>query len=226
MAKSTTPTTAIKSQLEVMSGNVKSIAPQSALARFIFGDLKGGEHKHNYAMSVIRSAIEQAYKGNTRDIPEAVALCEGKSIKAKAYHAGFHAIADMVTSVKYTGKLDSKDNAEVRALISTNTDSAFAAFERDYLAVFADAKAEAKAKKEAKAASAGAPATPVESGETVAADVMVADADVVDLASAVDAIVRAIDSGLLDAREMDLLRASLALRAHAEATAQPELLVA
>lgn len=209
MAKSTAPTTAIKSQLEVMTGKVKSVAPQSALARFIFGDLKGGEHKHNYAMSVIRAAIEQAYKGNTRDIPEALALCTGKAAKARAYQAGFHAIADMVAPVKYTGKLADADNASVRDAIASATNHAACEFEIAYLATAENIKVEAAFNRKAKAKAAPAVEAPAVAAVEAVAPVATVDAVVVDIATSVEAVIKAMQAGLLDATEVQMLRVAL-----------------
>lgn len=208
MAKSTAPTTAIKSQLEVMTGKVKSVAPQSALARFIFGDLKGGEHKHNYAMSVIRAAIEQAYKGNTRDIPEALALCTGKAAKARAYQAGFHAIADMVAPVKYTGKLADADNASVRDAIASATNHAACEFEIAYLATAENIKIEAAFNRKAKTKAAPAVEAPAVEAVAESAPVVLA-ASVVDIGDLTETVCKALAAGLLDAAEVQMLRVAL-----------------
>lgn len=215
MTKSSAPSSALKSQLEVMSGAAKTVNPQSALARFVFGDLKGGEHKHNYAMSVVRSAIEQAYKGNTRDIPEAVALCTGKSVKAKAYQAGFHAIADMVAPVKYTGKLADADNASVRDVIASSTKHAACEFEIAYLATVENAKIEAAFNRKAKAKAPAAEPTPAANDETGAtgapAAAPVADGLMVDIPMAVESVIKAMQAGLLNADEIDAVAAALTL---------------
>lgn len=198
---------AIKSQLEVMAGTVKTINPQSAIARFIYGELKGGEHKHDYTMSVIAAAIEQAYKGNVRDIPEAVALCTGKSAKARAYHAGFHAIAEMVAPVKYIGKLADAGNASVREDIADKARAASCEFELAYLASIQNGKVEAAFNRKAKAKTAPVVADAVTSD----APAMVADGVVVDIATSVDAVVLAMQAGLLSPDEMELLRVALAV---------------
>lgn len=198
---------ALKSQLEVMSGAVKTINPQSALARFIFGDLKGGEHKHNYTMSVIGAAIEQAFKGNVRDIPEAVALCTGKSAKARAYHAGFHAIADSVKPITYAGKLADAGNASVREAIANAARSASCEFELAYLASIQNGKVEAAFNRKAKAKTAPVVVDAVASD----APAMVADGLVVDIATSVEAVVQAMQAGLLSSAEVEMLRVALAV---------------
>lgn len=202
---------AIKSQLDALSGNVKTINPQSAIARFIFGELKGGEHKHDYTMSVISAAIEQAYKGNTRDIPEAVALCTGKSAKARAYHAGFHAIAEMVAPVKYVGKLADAGNAGVREQIANDARSASCEFELAYLASIQNGKVEAAFNRAAKAKTAPAMADAMAAPVTDAAPVMMTDSVVVDIATSVDAVVQAIQGGMLSVEERLALRVALAM---------------
>jgi hypothetical protein len=202
---------ALKSQLEVMSGAVKTIAPQSAIARFIYGDLKGGEHKHDYTMSVISAAIEQAYKGNTRDIPEAVALCTGKSAKSKAYHAGFHAIADMVKPIIYTGKLADAGNASVREAIANMARSASCEFELAYLASIQNGKVESAFNRKAKAKTAPVVAAAVASEAPVANPLTLADSIEIDIATSVDAVVQALTGGLLSPTEIYRVRAALSI---------------
>lgn len=200
---------AIKSQLVALAGAVKTINPQSAVARFIFGELKGGEHKHDYTMSVISAAIEQAYKGNTRDIPEAVALCTGKSVKARAYHAGFHAIADSVKPLTYAGKLADACNVNIRQNIADFSKRSACEFELAYLATIQNAKVESAFNRKAKAKTAPvvADAAPV----AAPAPAMVADGVVVDIATSVDAVVQAMQAGLLSSAEMEMLRVALAV---------------
>lgn len=197
----------IKSQLEVMAGTVPSTAPQSHLARFIAGELKGGETKHDYAMSVVHTAIEQALKGNQRDIPEAVKLCTGKAIKAKAYQAGFHAIADSVKPLTYEGKLADAVNAPVRAQIADHGRAMACEFELAYLAVLQNAKVEAAFNRAAKTKSAAKSAATGEGEET--APVIGVDAVVVDIATSVEAVAQAIKAGLLDPVELALIRNAL-----------------
>lgn len=226
MATSKAPTPAIKSQLEALSGKVATAAPQSHLARFIAGELKGGETKHNYAMSVIHSAIEQALKGNQRDIPEATKLCVGKAVKARAYLAGFHVIADSVKPIAYTGKLADAANAPVRTLIADHARAMACEFEVAFLATIENAKVEAAFVRAAKAKA--APAAPAEGEEAapVAAPVAMVDAVIVDIATSVQAVVDALAAGLLEAGEMTAIANALALYNANALAAAPDLLAA
>lgn len=204
----------MKSQIEAMTGQVIHHPSQSDLARMIEGDLKGGEKKHDYIMSVIARAIEQAFKGNARDIPEAADLCTGRSVKARAYHAGFHAIADMVTPITYTGKLTGAHNASVREDIANKARYAASEFEKAYLMTFVDAKAERLDKKLEKAHKASTvPAAPEASlvPATLPMDVTVDDGKdvVVDIATTVEAVVQAMSLGLLTDCEMDSIAVAL-----------------
>lgn len=211
----------MKSQLESLSGKVATVSTLSHLARFIAGELKGGETKHDYAMGVVHGAIEQALKGNCRDIPEATKLCGGKSVKARAYLAGFHVIADSVKPIPYTGKLADASNAAVRSQIHDDARALACEFEVAYLATVQHAKVEAAFNKQAKAKTAPAVAAAT-SDETAPADapVMAVEAVVVDIATSVEAVVQAMQAGLLDASELTMLRAALAtLDAPLDATA-------
>ncbi len=178
-------------------------APQGQLARYVLADLKGGEVKHNYLMSVIATAIHEALKGNSRDIKEAIALTQGKAKKARAYHAGFAAIADLAP-VKYTGKLDSADNKAVREQIATKAQALEFAFEGAYLVVVNEPtvpkakKADPSKVKEVKATTDGE-----------GAPVMTVDTVVVDIAQAVDAVADALKLGMIESGELALLRLAL-----------------
>lgn len=203
---------AIKSQLAALSGTVPSAAPQSTLARHIAADLKGGETKHNYTMSVIAAAILQAYKGNLRDIPEAVKLCAGKSVKARAYLAGFQAVQESVRPVSYKGKLDSAENADVRDRIEGLARAAEFDFEAAYLAVFVNAKIESAANRKAKTVPVVAESVaPVAQAESDDSAVDAGESVTVDIGTAVDAVADAIRFGMLNADELTLIRAALAM---------------
>jgi hypothetical protein len=205
----------IASQLKALSGNVAVINPQSHIARFIFGELKGGEHKHDYSMGIVRTAIQQALQGNTRDIPEAVKLCTGKSVKARAYLAGFHVIADSVKPMAYQGKLADKENVLVRQQIIDHAQFLSCEFEVAYLATIENAKIEAAFNKKAKAKTAPVVAAPADAAnEAVApasAPVMSVDSVVVDIATSVDAVVQALQAGMLSAHEIEMLALALAV---------------
>lgn len=206
-----TPSATIKSQLTALAGAVATINPQSAIARFIFGEVKGGEAKHDFAMTMVHGAIEQALKGNQRDIPEAVKLCTGKSIKARAYHAGFHVIADSVKPMTYTGKLADADNASVRNAIATTARSLSCEFEVAYLATIENAKVEAAFNRKAKAKTVPTVASdaPASNDDTVPAPAV--EAVTVDIGTSVEAVVQAIGAGMLNAGELEMIRLALAL---------------
>lgn len=199
---------AIASQIAIMSGKVASVAPQSTIARFIFGELKGGEHKHNFSMGIVSSAIEQALKGNQRDIPEAMKLCTGKAIKARAYLAGFHVIADSVKPVTYVGKLADASNAGVREVIASTARNLACEFELAYLATIENAKILAKFERDAKAKKAPAVAVAPVEAETVAP--AIAPNVEMDVSDVVDAAISAIRAGMLTAPELEMLRIALA----------------
>lgn len=191
-----------QSQLAIMSGAVATSAPQSQLARFIAADLKGGESKHNFGMTIIAGAINQALKGNQRDIPEAVKLCQGKSKKARAYCAGFQAIINDLSPVKYAGKLDAPVNAAAREQIALRSQALEFAFEGAYLIVINEPAAPKAAKVAAKE-----PGDVVASVEPVMA--VVADHVTVELGTSVDAVCRALDQALLEPGEVLALRLAL-----------------
>lgn len=164
----------LKSQIESMTGTAAS-APatraQSQVERYIAADLKGGEHKRGFMLSLITSTIREAYKGNNRDIIEALKLCDGKAVKARAYLAGFATIKD-ISKAAYTGAWLAKENAPIRAQVETDTERLTLAFASAYDAVFAADKVDRDIKKAAKAASAPAPVVetaPASTGETEAA---------------------------------------------------------
>lgn len=200
-----------------MSGTVSAVAPQSHIARFIFGDVKGGEHKHDFAMSVVHTAIEQALKGNCRDIPEAMKFCTGKSVKARAYLAGFHVIADSVKPVAYTGKLADAANAPVRTVIADSARHLACEFELAFLATVENAKVLAKFERDAKAKAKTAPVVAeagADSANKGAADTLplpVGEVVSVDIGTSVDAVVQAMDAGMLSAAEIDAIAGALAL---------------
>lgn len=123
-------------------------APVHALARFVQGDIKGGAHAHAYRIDTIRTAIEQAYKGNTDALAEAAALSDGKAKKARAYHAGFAAVqselidgainpAYCMKRVPYMGKLTAPENKGARELIEQGTARSVAAFFAAFDAIMA-----------------------------------------------------------------------------------------
>lgn len=212
-----TPTPALKSQIEALSGNVAVVNPQSHIARFIFGELKGGEHKHDYAMGVVHGAIEQALKGNQRDIPEAMKLCTGKSVKARAYLAGFHVIADSLKPITYIGKLADAANAAARTQIADHARAMACEFEVAYLATIENAKVEAAFNRKAKAKTVPAVADAAPVADAVADAAPVDEAVTMDIGTSVDAVVMALTQGMLDDAEIEALRVALSIQMDAVA---------
>lgn len=119
-------------------------APLSKLALFVTGDIKGGTAAHAYRMDVIRTAIEQCFKGNYSPMREAITLATGKTKKARAYHAGFSMFnitaddAGMLSKVDYQGALNSHENKAARDAIADKTHHAAIAFEVSFSAVMAE----------------------------------------------------------------------------------------
>jgi hypothetical protein len=227
----------MKSQLHAMSGTTPAnTAPQSQVARFVHGDIKGGESMHDFRMSVITTAITEALKGNARNINEASAQAVGKTKRARAYMAGFQSIIALLDGSErapldvkgkpavrpeyaYKGKYDSADNADVRAFIEGRAVHFAAEFEIAFLAVL-------HAPKEAKAEQADAPAAQDSAAgdETTATSAAPAEPTVVTvgLTEAVEAVADAIKAGMLEADEYALLRAALAAYDAANSTAMVE----
>lgn len=207
VALKVTAPVAPQSQIKAMSGVTVAVkAPQSACATFVNGDIKGGEAAHNYRMTVIESAIQEAYKGNSRALIEARTFADGKSKKAKAYAAGFDAVG-IPARVQYAGKLDSAANAEARAAIMRGVSASAFDFEAAFLTVM-QAKAEPKAKK---AAPAPAPAAETSGDETSAADPAPAPAaePAQTVTSIMEAAANAIIGGVALADEVEAIRAAI-----------------
>lgn len=212
-------------------------APVHALARFVQGDIKGGAHAHAYRIDTIRTAIEQAYKGNTDAINEAAALSDGKAKKARAYHAGFAAVqseliegaknpAYCMQRVAYMGKLTAPENKGARDLIEQGTARSVAAF----FAAF-DAVISVKPVPKAKTVPAPTPdpvtTSPAVSNDSEADDsatvsaIMALEQERIDMVAKVVAMVR---NGTLSAEELEALDMALTEAAiepaHATADAQ------
>lgn len=208
VALAVTAPAAPQSQIKAMSGVTVAVkAPQSACATFVNGDIKGGEAAHNYRMSVIESAIQEAYKGNSRALIEARTFADGKSKKAKAYAAGFDAVG-IPARVQYKGKLDSADNAEARAAIMRGVSASAFDFEAAFLTVM-QAKPEPKAKK-APAPAPAPEATASASDETSAADTEAPAAEPAQtVTSIMEAAASAIIGGVALADEVEAIRAAI-----------------
>lgn len=206
----------IKSQVAAMDGHIVVKAPESAIAQFVNGDIKGGESAHNYRMTVVEAAIREAYKGNSRALIEARTFAEGKGKKAKAYAAGFDAVG-IPSRVQYVGKLDSEANEAARAAIASGVAASAFDFEAAFLTVMS-VKPAPRAKKTDPApvevttpAPAPAPVEPASEEETVVADLQVSDVML--------AATNAISGGIASADEVAAIRAALAMYDAASASA-------
>jgi hypothetical protein len=182
-----------------------TIAPQSAVARFVASDIKGGETAHNYRMSVIATAILEGYKGNPNNIAEAKVFSAGKSRKAKAYQAAFTALPT-ITKLPYVGKWDAACNADIRAQAAALCKDAEFAFESAYLSTIEAAALEAAANKPTKPA----PDAPAVVQAALQAAAQGEQEQAVDIGAAVEAVAMAVQQGMLEADEVVLLRAALA----------------
>lgn len=191
-----------------------TIAPQSAVARFVLADIKGGESAHNYRMAVIATAVLEAYKGNPNNIAEAKAFSAGKSRKAKAYQAAFGALEllpDALVKLPYVGKWDASHNAMVREQAALLCQAAEFAFESAFLTATINAKLEADAVKATAAqAKVDAPAESSTEADPTDTPDMVADGVTINIGAAVEAVAMAVQQGMLQVDEMTLLRAALA----------------
>lgn len=180
----------------------------SLFARFVAGDIKGGTAAHAYRIEIIRGALEQMFKGNYQDIREASTLAQGKSKKARAYHAGFAALGEIGTTdsnskVSYVGKLQSPENKAAREQIAIRTEAAYMAFFGAFDAVMAE-KSEPKETK-AKDSTPAAGTSQGSDNETVVSEIKVAD-----LVATLADLIR---QNLLDDSELDMIRAALAAHA-------------
>jgi hypothetical protein len=211
----------MKSQLAAMSGTTPATkVAQSQVARFVQSYIKGGEAAHDFAMSIISTAVLEAYKGNTRNIAEAASFAVGKTKKARAMQAGFAALVELNVptlsraqlaelGVSYAGKLDDAANKDIKERIHGLAVHAAAEFEIAFLSVM-HAVAEPKATKEAAAPAASADdSTGTEADDTAPADATPATVEV-GLTEAVEAVVLAVQQGMLEQDEYALLRAALA----------------
>jgi hypothetical protein len=167
----------------------------SSFARFVLGDIKGGDAAHAYRKEVMATAIEQAYKGNYSPITEAMTLTEGKAKKARAYAAGFAALGkigdvDGIIKVQYIGSLNSHENKAAREEIAAKAAASVNAFFAAFDVVMAE-KAEKKAKKAESAPVAGAGA-----GDETTAPVLSADEQRHNAAVALDESVTRMETSL------------------------------
>lgn len=200
---------AIKSQIAAMDGHVVVKAPESAVAQFVNGDINGGESAHNYRMTVIEGAIQEAYKGNSRALIEARTFAQGKGKKAKAYAAGFDAVG-VPARVQYKGKLDSAENVEARAAIARGLASSAFDFESAFLTVMQSKPAPRVKKTDpapVEATNASASASASEEGDAVASVIAAAQVEVSDV---IATAVAAVAGGLAGADDIAALEAAIA----------------
>lgn len=214
-----TTATTVKSQLHNAGANAP-VAPISAIAMFVQGDIKGGEAAHNYRMQVIAASIREALKGNSRALIEAATFAIGKTKKARAYAAGFAAIGlpdDVPARVQYSGKLDAPENEAARALIAERSASYEFDFESAFLTAM-DAPKEPKVKKTDPVAVVADDADDVAPvADTVAESAPVAVADML-VSDVITAAIAAIGAGLLVDDEAANLQKALDLYYASKAT--------
>ncbi len=180
----------------------------SSLARFVIGDIKGGQHAIAFRTETIRNALEQMFKGNYSPITEAATLSNGRVKKARAYHAGFATLGVIGTDTKkidYTGPLASPDNKAARDAIDSATKHACANFFVAFDAVMAE-KAAPKAVK----APVVAPVTEAASAAVDAPDDDVVIDTAVMSAAAVATVLDMIRNGVLTADQLEAIDNALA----------------
>jgi hypothetical protein len=179
----------------------------SSLARFVIGDIRGGEYAITFRKETIRAALEQMFKGNYSPITEAATLTDGKAKKARAYHAGFATLGVIGADTKkiaYVGALTLPENKPARDAIDSATQHACATFFAAFDIVMSE-KAAPKAKKEAAPAPApDASATP----NTVADDEPSLDTVAMG-AAAVATVLAMIRNGVLSADQLEAIDEAL-----------------
>lgn len=182
-----------------MTATAKTLV--SSLARFVQGDIKGGEHAHSFRKETITHAIEQMFKGNYSPITEAASLTEGKAKKARAYHAGFATfgvIGEDTKKVAYSGALTLAGNAGARDQIASQTKVSAGAFFAAFDAVMAEKPVKKAAPVKAEAAPAPTPA-PAQAPETESVQ-----SGTIELDTLITTAIAALNGGMVDA---DLLEA-------------------
>jgi hypothetical protein len=196
------------------TSKIPAFVPVSMLGRFVLADVKGGEQAHAYRKSVMEVALREALKGNHNPLNEARRVAaDGKSQRVLAWRAGLEAVGD-VDKVAYQGKLDSAANKAARDEIDAATARLLSGWNTAFNSAVDAAKAASKAAKEAKTAQKDADAEQAhasalrEQREQEAGDASVArDIEVADV---VQAVVMAIQQGIVSGEEATMLRAALA----------------
>jgi hypothetical protein len=196
------------------------VAPKSEFGRFVLADVKKGDAAHAFRLSMIASAVLEGYKGNPNGLIEATAAAQGRSTIARAYQAGLSSLP-AITKLAYVGAWARTENAGIRKQAHDLTDEATGLFGAAFDAVFTEEKAKAKAKrdmareaaeqglKEKEAAAQGEPSDAAEAIEAALAAAAGLE-QAVDIGAAVEAVVMAVQQGMLAADEVVLLRAALA----------------
>jgi hypothetical protein len=177
-----------------MATDIKLAA--SSFARAVQADIKGGAYADAHRLATVKAALQQAYQGNYSPMAEALQLADGKTKKARAWHAGLVAagvtlddgavradyqtaadameqggapyIPAMVRKVPYVGALALPTNKPVRDIIGAAVEQSASLFAAAFAAVMAE-KAERKVKEgkgEGEGEGEGAPAAPVALGVT------------------------------------------------------------
>lgn len=191
----------------------------SAFARFTLADIKGGEAAHAFRLSQVALAVEQALKGNFDPMREASTLTEGKAKKARAYHAGFAAIAKGVADgafgaptatgqlgrVSYIGALTNPENADARKTIATHAATALRLFDTAFVATMAE-KAAPKAKAVAPVATPAPATTSTEQDDAPA----LVQAEEVEVDVLVDTVCTALTMGMLTPEQVEMIQLALA----------------
>jgi hypothetical protein len=199
-----------QSQLAGKPVSGKAVTPESTFGQFVLGDIKGGDAAHHFRMNMVRAAIREALKGNSRALLEAKTIAEGKSKKAKAYQDGFQAVG-IPARIAYTGKLSDSVNAAVVEKIEQTT----LALAEDFMLAFctrinapAEPKEDTKGKK---TKGADADATGASSDDAAAAGELTGKG-ATNLADMLHATITAINSGMVSDAEMDEIIAAITYR--------------
>jgi hypothetical protein len=213
-----------QSQLAGKTTSGKVVAPESTFGQFVLGDIKGGTAAHEFRWTMVRAAIREALKGNSRALTEAHAIAQGKSKRALCYVDGFQAVG-IPARIAYTGKLSDPANKPVVDQIEATTLALAHDFELAFLTRY-HAPAEPKATK------GGAPKLTAkdyaEAADVVAmleqenSELKAQAAAAPTIADTVRATIAAINSGVVSDAEMDEIIAAVTYRRlmAAQATAQ------
>jgi hypothetical protein len=208
-----------QSQLAGNTTSGKVVAPESTFGQFVLGDIKGGTAAHEFRWTMVRAAIREALKGNSRALTEAHAIAQGKSKRALCYVDGFQAVG-IPARIAYTGKLSDPANKPVVDQIEATTLALAHDFELAFLTRYhAPAEPKATKGKQAKGKATKGAAT---SSDDISADISADISGAPTIADTVRATIAAINSGVVSDTEMDEIIAAVTYRRlmAAQATAQ------